>query len=188
MLKAHLYQWKVSILLSENEHTLVDSHTWSHKVFKFINLTLHLWQFKLHLWVLLNKMASPQNCSYCKSTLDMLILHLWQITVKFNITPLTVIKFLPSSILNIWQSLSSGLHIEAKTGDAKFNITPLAFSSLLSSTIHLTMTFPRTSVSRSRWPKFKIMPLILPPLLSLTIHLWQWYLQFFSNETKILWS
>ena len=120
------------------------------QVFKIVKLTLPLWQLKLHLPILLNGMAGPQNCSYRKSTLIILILHLWQITVKFNITSLTVIKLLSSSILNLWQSLSSGLHIKAETSDAKFNITPLAFNLLLSSIIHLWQWFFLELSYRSR--------------------------------------
>ena len=71
----------------------------------FVKLTLHFWHSKLHLPVLINRMTSPQNCSYRKLTTVMLTSHLWQITVKFNTTPLTVINLLPSSILNLWQSL-----------------------------------------------------------------------------------
>jgi len=107
------------------------------QVFKIVKLTLYLWQLKLHLSILLNRMAGPQNYSYCKLTLVMLTLHLWQITVKFNIAPLMVIKLLPSSTLNLWQSLPSGFHIKAETSDDKFNITPLASGSLLSLTLHL---------------------------------------------------
>jgi len=86
---------------------------------------------------LLIRMESPQNCSYRKSTLVMLTLILWQITVKFNITPLIVIKLLPSSTLNLWQSLPSGFCIETETSNVKFNTAPIASSSLLSSTTHL---------------------------------------------------
>ena len=46
------------------------------QVFKIVKLTLHLWQSKLHLSILLNRMASPQNCSYRKPTIVMLTLHL----------------------------------------------------------------------------------------------------------------
>ena len=147
------------------------------QVFKIVKLILQLWHFKLHLSILLNKMASPQNCSYHKSTLIvMLILYLWQITVKFNITPLIVTKLLPSSTLNLWQSPSSGFHIETEMSDAKFNITPLASSSLLSSTLYLCqwlflMLHIEAEMSDA---KFNITPLASNSLLSSTIHLWQW--------------
>ena len=71
------------------------------QVFKIVMLTLYLWQSKLYLSVLLNRMVSPQNCSHHKLTLVKLTLYLQQITVKFNITPLTVIKVLPSLTLNL---------------------------------------------------------------------------------------
>ena len=85
-----------------------------------VKLILHLWHSKFHLSILINRMTSPQNCSYRKPTTVMLTLHLWQTTVML-----------------LWQLLSSGFHIEAETSDAKFNIIPLASNSLLSSTIHL---------------------------------------------------
>ena len=66
---------------------------------------LHIWHSKFHLWILINRMTSPQNCSYRKLISVKFILHLWQITVKFSTTPLTVIKLLSSSILNLWKVL-----------------------------------------------------------------------------------
>ena len=155
-----------------------------------IKLILHLWHSKLHLSILINRMTSPQNWSYRKPTTVMLTLYLWQTTVKFNTTPLTVIKFLPSSILNLWQLLSLGFHIEAETSDAKFNITPLASSSFLSSTIHLwqwlSLKLPYQSQMTNA--KFKLTPLVLPPLLSSTLHLCPMVSLVFSTKQKFLWD
>jgi len=146
-------------------------HYMESQVFKIVKLILHVWHSKLHLSILLNRMASPQNCLYRKSTLIvMLTLHLWQITIKFNIIPLTVIKLLPSLILNLWQSLSLGLCIKAETSDANFNITPLAsihcwvqqytysYGNEFPSNFHI-----RVEITNA---KFKFTPLALPPLLS----------------------
>ena len=64
-------------------------------------LTLYLWHFKFHLSRLINRMTGPQNCLYREPISVKLIPHLWQITVKFNITLLTVIKFLLSTALDL---------------------------------------------------------------------------------------
>jgi len=85
-------------------HGVTSPQNFSYRKLILVKLTLHLWHFKLHLSILINRMISPQNCSYRKLTTVMLTSHLWQIIVKFNTTPLIVIKLLPSSILNLWQS------------------------------------------------------------------------------------
>ena len=127
-------------------------------------LTLYLWHFKIHLSILINRMTSLYGCSYRKQIPTKLIPHLWQITVKFNITLLTVIKLLPSSDSHF----PSDFHIEAEMSDAKFNIIPLASSSLLSSTIHLWYDFPSDFLVEVKMTnvKFQITPLALPSLPS----------------------
>ena len=106
--------------------------------------------------ILLNRMSGPQNYSHRKSTFIMLTLHLWQITVKFYIAPLTVIKLLLSSTLNLWQSLPSGFHIKTETSDAKFNNTPLPFGSLLSLTLYLWQWLSLKLLYRSRYDQCKV--------------------------------
>ena len=135
---------------------------------------------------LLIRMESPQNCSYRKSTLVMLTLILWQITVKFNITPLIVIKLLPSSTLNLWQSLLSGFHIKAETSDAKFNITPLAFGSLLSFTLSYDDDLPLSFRIEAEMTnvKFNTTPMTLP-YSQVQYYTYDTSIFSFPNKTKI---
>ena len=77
---SNLWQWKVSILPSEYKLHLSLLYMES-QINQIVKLILHLWHSKLHLSILINRMTSPQNCSYRKPTTVMLTLHLWQTTV-----------------------------------------------------------------------------------------------------------
>jgi len=103
--KLTLHLWHSKLPLSILINRMTSPQNCSYRKLIFVKLTLHFWHSKLALSILINRMISPQNCSYCKSIFISLTSHLWQIIVKFNTTPLTMIKLLPSSTLNLWQPL-----------------------------------------------------------------------------------